>query len=175
MSSCDLSRLDSLLHGELDTLEARRVSAHAKSCAGCGNELAALSAERELFQLRSRTRAPLSSVRRAVMARCDELANRAKVRSRIAGGLGFALTLAFVALLPLRQPHSEFAAVSEVNASFCDPVSPQTSFSHALHCGGGELVAQAEGEFSACLVASPLVAAFRSSGLGDACEASGGE
>lgn len=156
--SCDTSRLDLLLHGELDALEARRLRLHTESCRACATELSTLTSERQLFHDRARHNPSLPALRRTVLVQCEKLAERARLRSRIAGGLGFALTFALVVLLPLRHSPAQLAASSEVNASFCDPVSAQTSFSRALHCGGGELVAQAEVTFAACLVASPLVA-----------------
>ena len=160
--TCDPSLLDALVLGELNASEASAAAAHCKRCVSCARELSLLRAEREQFVARARRRAPAPSIRRDVMARCEHLAERARLRSRIVGGLGFALTLALVVgLAPLRQSETGFgASAHEVNASFCDPVETQTSFSRALHCGGGELVAQAETNFHACLVASPWVAGF---------------
>lgn len=164
--SCDVSLLDQLVHGELDSLSAARVNAHLAGCASCRGELSLLREEREAFTLRARRHVAPPAIRRAVMNRCEKLAARERLRSRIAGGLGFALSLAFIALLPMRQTPQQLSAMSEVNASFCDTEETATSFSRALHCGGGELVAQAETEFHACLVASPLVGGFGP----DACE-----
>ena len=162
--ACDPSRLDALLHGELDKASAAETTLHTRSCQLCARELALLEQERELFTARARRRAPAPAIRREVMDRCEKLAERARFRSRLVGGLGFALTLALVTFAPFRHHPAE--TVSEVNASFCDPSETEASFSRALHCGGGELVAQAETDFHACLVASPLLPGFGP----DACE-----
>jgi anti-sigma factor RsiW len=54
VTSCSqLEDLDALVMGELEAAHARELYAHAVVCASCANELATLTAERELFARRA--------------------------------------------------------------------------------------------------------------------------
>ncbi len=149
--SCDPSSLDQLLCGELPADHARVVAEHADRCDQCRAELSALRAERTAF-----ARLPLPAVshlRRPVMQRCADIHQKRERRSQLSGALAFAASLALV-VWASSGTGVDVESYELSSGPFCS-VAPGAGTSAAPHCGGMELVAQAETEFRACLVASP--------------------
>ncbi|MFL5321721.1 MAG: hypothetical protein ACJ790_18810 [Myxococcaceae bacterium] len=169
--SCDVTLLDSLVHGELSPHEAASAATHVASCAECALQLRYLSAEREAFLRRSNVRPPLSHVRKGMLDALRSQQNRGP-RFGLVGALAFSLCVLVVSLLP-GSPVNQTRGGEETAPGFCaapyaamcEDVPQGPVLTRALH-SGGELVAEAEDGFHACLVASPL----QGSGRQDACE-----
>jgi hypothetical protein len=94
-------------------------------------------------------------------------------RFGLMGALAFSLCVLVVSLMPgprsntpsHRSDESAMSFCAAPYAAMCEDVPQEPVFTRALH-SGGELVAEAEDGFHACLVASPL----EGGGRPDACE-----
>lgn len=166
--SCDTEKLDALVHGELSPSDAAAAATHVATCPSCAKELRFLSAEREAFHRRSENAAPLPRVRKATLAALDHHEPSRLTRVGFALALSMSVCLLALSFIPrhgssttsLRVDGPLMSFCAAPNASSCEDVPQTPVFSRALH-SGGELVAEAEGEFHACLVASPIAGDFR--------------